>query len=861
MNDHSRTPPALRAAGSPPRVRRLGVLAISLLVLLSALSASAVELKKKDRQAIAALPAKYQEWVHEVEVILSEQELQAFLALEKDYQRDAFIQRFWRVRDPYPETARNEFRDNWNNLLEEAKDWFGSTDSEGARLLLLNGPPTARYLVDCSLLRPIQIFYYDGSEQVGFEFFLIFYRPTNNAPWRLWQPFDGLQKIAETSAASSPFGLTSIPPGVFFEQVQRQCRDGDAVAGSIAHVFYQGTSYDTVVARIWRERKGPDSEWVQTFNSYSTDLPDDAGTFPADFELSYPAHHQSRTVMQGLVEISPSDVGQADLAGNRSFNFVLTGEVLSGSELFENFRYKFDLPSSEVRADKIPLVFERYLRPGSYTLILKLEDLNSKKYFRKELPIEVPRVEKGRPPPPPADTASARLLAEANAAIANGETTIKLVPPQAKLLTGMVRFDTLTTGSDIDSVTFDMDGKPVLTKRRPPFSVELDLGTLPRTHELGVTAFDAAGDELADDSLEVNSGSQRFAVKLEEPRRGKTYHGSLRAEAKVSTPDDRPVDRVEFYLNEKRVATLYQAPWVQPIVLPDNEQLSYVRAVAYLPDGASTEDLVFVNAPDYLEEIDVQLVELYATVLDKGGHPVEGLKREDFTPIEDGVPQSIVRFEHVKDLPIHAGILLDISASMEDSLDDTRDAALKFLQEAIEPKDRAALMTFNDRPALAVKFTNDISELAGGLAGLKAERGTALYDSLIFALYYFNGIKGQRALLVLSDGKDENSRFSFEDTLEFARRAGVTLYTIALRDDVAHKKLSRLAEETGGRSFFVQDPSQLGPIYETIQRELRSQYLVVYQSNDTSKDNGFRSVELKVDKPGLEVKTIRGYYP
>ena len=167
-------------------------------------------------------------------------------------------------------------------------------------------------------------------------------------------------------------------------------------------------------------------------------------------------------------------------------------------------------------------------------------------------------------------------------------------------------------------------------------------------------------------------------------------------------------------------------------------------------------------------------------MLDRDGHPVDGLTKADFAVAEDGVKQDVVRFEQVRDLPIHAATLIDISASMEESLGDAKSAALSFFQQAIHPKDRAAVVTFNDRPNLAVKFTNDVNELAAGLAGLKAERGTALYDSLIFALYYFNGIKGQRALLVLSDGKDESSRFSYEQTLEYARRAGVTIYTVAL---------------------------------------------------------------------------------
>ena len=309
------------------------------------------------------------------------------------------------------------------------------------------------------------------------------------------------------------------------------------------------------------------------------------------------------------------------------------------------------------------------------------------------------------------------------------------------------------------------------------------------------------------------------------------------------------------------MATLYQEPWVQPIVLPEDEYLAYVRTVAYMPDGNSTEDLVFVNAPDYQESIEIQFVELYATVLDKQNRPVEGLTQADFTPIEDGTPQEIVRFEVVDDLPIHAGVLLDVSASMEDSMAATQQAALQFFQQAIEPKDRATLMTFNDRPNLKVKLTNDVDELAGGLAGIKAERGTALYDSIIFSLYYFNGVKGQRALLILSDGKDESSRYGFNDALEYARRAGVTIYTIALRDQGAHKELSKIAEETGGRSFFVKEDSELAGVYDTIERELRSRYLIAYQSNSTREDEGFRAVELEVDRSGLEAKTLRGYYP
>ena len=178
------------------------------------------------------------------------------------------------------------------------------------------------------------------------------------------------------------------------------------------------------------------------------------------------------------------------------------------------------------------------------------------------------------------------------------------------------------------------------------------------------------------------------------------------------------------------------------------------------------------------------------------------------------------------------------------------------------PRDRAAIITFNRFPTLAVKLTNDLRELGGGLAGLTPEGETSLYDSVMFGLYYFTGIKGQRALLLLSDGRDEGSRFSFEETLEYARRAGVTLYSVglSLREGSARSDLRRLADETGGRSFFINDIQELPEIYDLIQQELRSQYLLAFQSSSTDESDGFRTLEVKTRRD-LDVKTISGYYP
>jgi Ca-activated chloride channel homolog len=887
------------------------LLAVALLLLFLPLLTSAAttptsssfldrRVSPEEKAAVERLPEKYRTWLEEVDVLITEEERATFLTLQKDYQRDAFIQRFWEVRDKLPRTARNEFRERFESNASQARSLFHDLKDGRSRVFLLNGPPDERVESNCSLiLWPLEVWFYSRSDQVPEMFSVVLYRKWGAGPFRVWNPFEGIGVLFAEGVLDQrpPVGDGGVAPpqgekpsgegggGIAVKGtrgVQRPeglaritdfnggCGEWEharKIAAGIAWVGSQGLRWEMLEARIALRPDPPGGEWVSTFNSYSTDVPEGAPMLPARLDVTFPGRYQNRTVMQGLLTVPAGAAGQAALGEARSYNLLLTGEVVRDGELFDSFRYKFDLPAvtAEAAPAALPLAFERPLRPGDYTLIVKVEDVNSGKLFREERALSVPAVENAAPiaiATDPESSETARVLAEANAALRSGETTIRIVPPHGELQTGMQRFDTLITGPDIARVTFSLDGKPVLTKQAPPFSVELDLGTVPRTRVLAVAAFDAAGNVLAGDELQLNAAGNRFRVRLVEPQKGKRYEASLLAKAEVTVPEGESVQRVELFLDETRVATLYQPPYVHPIFLSKGETLAYVRAVAYLTDGHSTESLVFVNAPEYLEQVNVDLVELYATVLDRQGRPVTaGLTAKDFAVAEDGARQQIARFEKVTDLPIHAAVAIDVSASMEKSLEKAQAAALQFLQGTIQPKDRAAVIVFNDHPNLAVKFTRDVQALAGGLAGLKAERGTALYDSLIFSFYTFNGLKGRRALLLLSDGRDEGSRFTYEEALELARRSGVTVYTIGLGENVEKKRLARISEETGGRAFFPRSADELAGIYAAIEEELRSQYLIAYQSTSTRADGGFRTVDLKVSRAGMEAKTMRGYYP
>lgn len=844
----------------PPAARTLSLLLLLLAHTGGAAPATAVDdspTRSERRELERALPEVYQRWLEEVATLITREERDTFLQLEKDYQRDAFIERFWAVRDPYPESARNEIRDDWEKRVVEARQSFGSLTDERSRYYLLNGSPALRMVDQCGiLLWPTEVWIYPPDGRLRETVVLVFHQASALGKWRLWMPSDGLATLFQ---AASPFSDQQ----ELAQQLTFTCLRNQEFAAGILHVWRRGpVDYTSTLARAQEPIATPSHEWVTTFNSQSTDLPAAAALLPGDIEIAYPGRRQSRTVVQATVGIPRQALQAAEIAGNRSYNFVLNGEVVRDGRLFDSFRYKFDLPEATVDSEAVPLVFERLLRAGTYQLIVKIEDLNGGGFLRLEEALAVPTIDAAEPLP---DPTSDRLLAEANAALSTHDDTIRILAPRGTMQSGLIRFDTLTTGSAIRQVQFRLDDKLLLTKNRPPYSVELDLGQVPRTRELVAVAFDADGREIATDTALLNASPHRFAVRLLEPRRGARYERSLRAEAQVELPEGATLERVEFWLNEELVATLYQEPFTQPIVLPPGGEIAYVRAVAYQVDGNSTEELVFVNAPDNLEEVDVHFVELYATVVGRDNRPVQGLTADAFRVVEDGVAQQLSRFEQLTNLPIHVAVLLDVSASMEPHLVTARDAALQFFRDTVTPRDRASLIPFNDRPTLAVPMTNRLDQLGGGLAGLKAERGTSLYDAVVFSLFYFNGLTGQRALLLLSDGKDENSRFTFDQTLDFARRAGVAIYTIGLdigRGEIETRRVLRqLAEETGGRSFHVREPGELAGVYAAIERELRSRYLLGYQSTNAAPSTKFRTVDVEVARSGLEVKTMRGYYP
>ncbi len=828
--------------------------------------------------ATATLDRRHAEFLDAVDAILTDTERRVFGELRHDYQRDAFIKRFWSVRDPYPETPQNEFRVRFDRARETAEERFGGARGVRFEALLLHGEPQRTFRTTCRLLRTLEIWHYRHSPVVRGEFYLVFMR--QGGGYRLWTALDGLSGIVVFTGP-----VTDRTSQI--AQIGRECALGGDVLTAL------GLALDWEAMGGQPEPGKANDEWALAFLDRSTEAPAGAEQLPAEIAMRYPGRRASRTVVQAIVGIDPALLPAAEDGRRR---FVLDGEVLRQGELFENFRYRFE-PRTQTRADgatggaagdadgrAVPLVMQRYLRPGPYRLVVKVRDLDTGSYFAADADIEVPLVPRtpaaGAAPAAAAPAAAPAVptilpdwLGEANAAdpheVESDDHTVRILPLPERLLVGRVRIGADAEGPDIHHVAFSLDDRELISKRRPPYQIEIDLGPAPRVHTLRADAYDQQGGVLASDEVFVNSGPHRFTVRLTSPQRGAPHTTSVRAVAEVESPRHERLDRVEFFLNDTRTATLYQPPFEQPIRIDPGEPLSYVRTVAHLESGAWAEDLVFVNSRNLVEHVDVALIELYTSVTDRSGAPLRGLADSDFQVLVDGEPQPLQRFDQAANLPVHAGILFDTSTSMVDRIDAAEEAALHFFELVLGPQDRACLITFNDRPELAVGFTGSRETLAGGLANLTTEGETALYDSVLYALYYFGGLRGKRALILLTDGGDSSSEHRFEDVLDFARRSQVAIYSIGIdispRELLARGRLRQLCAETGGRCFFITSAAELKRVYERIETEVRSQYLLVFESPEGEPDT-FRKIDVKLTnrpaggKRGLKIQTIPGYF-
>ena len=267
----------------------------------------------------------------------------------------------------------------------------------------------------------------------------------------------------------------------------------------------------------------------------------------------------------------------------------------------------------------------------------------------------------------------------------------------------------------------------------------------------------------------------------------------------------------------------------------------------------------------------VDEVNVVFTVTDKRDHFVKDLTQSDFRVVDDSKPANIESFSRETNLPLRVGLLIDASNSVRDRFKFEQESAIEFLNQTVQPrKDQAFVIGFDVTPEVTQDFTDNSELLAHGVHALRPGGGTALYDALYYAcrdklLKAPKSITVRRAIILLSDGDDNQSHVTREEAIEMAQRAEAVVYTISTNvsgtPGPGDKVLDRIADATGGKPFHPFQIRDVANAFAEIQDELRSQYAISYKPADFKTDGHYRSIDIEAnDRKNFRVRSRRGWY-
>ncbi len=288
-------------------------------------------------------------------------------------------------------------------------------------------------------------------------------------------------------------------------------------------------------------------------------------------------------------------------------------------------------------------------------------------------------------------------------------------------------------------------------------------------------------------------------------------------------------------------------------------------------------------------KVDVDVVNILASVRDKRGALIPSLQKEDFTILEDGKAQPIKYFTKETDLPLTIGLLVDVSGSQRNLIDIERSAASQFFREVLRKKDLAFLISFGEESELLQDYTGSARLLTEGLGQLRVSsgvsgihpgpvptigspRGTVLYDAIYLAANdKLKGEVGRKVIVVITDGVDQGSRLTRNQAIEAAQKSDAVIYSIDYSDPGAYGtfgfgggggegELRKMSDETGGRVYKVDRKHTLDQVFKELQDEMRSQYSIAYTPTNEVKDGGYRHLEVRLGNKDLKAQARKGYY-
>jgi Ca-activated chloride channel homolog len=599
-----------------------------------------------------------------------------------------------------------------------------------------------------------------------------------------------------------------------------------------------------------------------------TDLSTAAGKFPLYVTAEYLGMTGLKTVMR--VRLRAPELSMA--AGKRgltSFSGELQGSFVKGGDVVQAFKYPV---SGEIGTrTTFTYAFLRAIEPGAYALKLVLMAPGGRQVGEATTELSVPEVgAKFSADMAPAEAstmpaAEAIILAdEADTAANPAVSKLKILPPSREAPIGLLRLEA-DASPPITKVEFYLEDKLIVSRTRPPYSVEIDLGEVPRKQTVRAVGYDSTGRVIDEDAWSINQGSARLVVKiLTSPS---PAGGDVHVKVAVQSIGGGVAKQVDLFAGDKKVKTWTDSgPYEVAVPSAQYSKAEYLRATAISEDGKEANDIRFLKGPNTaVESVRVDVVQLHISALDKDNRFVKGLSEGDFKVQEDGRLQTVTGFEVAEKLPLTIGLVVDGSGSMEKSMPFVHDASAELFRGLIRDKDKGFVIEFREQPHMIQELTGDGAALQRASRETSARGATALYDSIVLGLYQFRTLQGRKALIVVTDGADNHSHVDFPTLLRYARSGGAPIYFIGVGISVLdfgiRKEVTEIAKESGGEVFHISSASKIGEVTKRIEEELRSQYILAFRTDSQKPDGEYRMVAVSVDKPGVTARTIKGYIP
>jgi Ca-activated chloride channel family protein len=319
--------------------------------------------------------------------------------------------------------------------------------------------------------------------------------------------------------------------------------------------------------------------------------------------------------------------------------------------------------------------------------------------------------------------------------------------------------------------------------------------------------------------------------------------------------------QVTFFADGRSVCTLvappFDCPWDAGAALKEH----VIRVTATLANGQRLVATARTKSAGYTETVDVDVVQVTTTVTDASGLFVQGLTRDKFKVREDGALQRVTAFAG-ENIPLEVVVAVDVSESMTDAMP-TLKAAVKGFLGALRPTDQVSLLAFNDNIFTLARRSMDPLTRLKAVDRLSPWGGTALYDAILTALGAVGKQPGRRALVVFTDGEDQNSVATMKRVETRLETSDATIYTIGLGRSVSNRALAtsleHLASMSGGRAFIVDNVKELDKVFSDIIEELSHQYLLSYASSNEARDGSWRKIQVEVTDTRLRVRHRQGY--